>query len=71
MKKKTVKKKLMLAMDFKIDARDPGIIHAHTALSGYYNSYTWVLIVDFIVLKKIFINLIKSIAVLILCVPKV
>lgn len=53
--KKQWVKKAMLAVDFRISAGDPRTIDAHSVLAGYYNSYTWVMIVDFIVLKKIYL----------------
>lgn len=62
----------MLAVDFRSSTGDPRIIYAHSVLPEYYNSYTWVIIMDFIVLKKdIFVNYIRSIVVLILCILKV
>lgn len=45
----------MLAVDFRISAGDPRTIYAHSLLAGCYNSYTWVMIMDFIVLEKIYL----------------
>lgn len=53
--KKQWMKTVVLAVDFRISAGDPRTIDAHSVLAGYYNSYSWVMIVDFIVLKKIYL----------------
>ena len=50
----------MLDVDFRISAVDPRTIYAHSLRAGCYNSYTWVLIMDFIVLEKIHLLTILS-----------